>query len=35
MHQDKRFLKCETMGQITFLNLSITLNLDQEQGFYP
>ena len=35
MHQDKRFLKCETMGEITFLNLSITLNLDQEQGFYP
>ena len=35
MHRDDRFLKCKTMGEITFLNLSVTLNLDQEQGFYP
>ena len=35
MHNDPRFLKCKTMGEITFLNLSVTLNLDQEQGFYP
>ena len=27
MHRDDRFLKCKTMGEITFLNLSITLNL--------
>ena len=27
MHRDNRFLKCKTMGEITFLNLSITLNL--------
>jgi hypothetical protein len=35
MHNDLRFLKCKTMGEITFMNLSVTLNLDQEQGFYP
>ena len=35
MYQDERFLKCKTMGEITFLNLSITLKLDSEQGFYP
>lgn len=35
MHQDDQFLKCNTMGEITFLNLSITLNLNKEQGFYP
>jgi hypothetical protein len=35
MHNDSRFLNCKTMGEITFLNLSITLNLNQEQGFYP
>ena len=28
MHQDDRFLKCKSMGEITFLNLSITLNLN-------
>ena len=27
MHREDRFLKCKTMGEITFLNLSITLNL--------
>ena len=33
MHQDPRFLKCKTMGEITFLNLSLTLNLETEKGF--
>lgn len=28
MHQEARFLKCKSMGEITFLNLSITLNLN-------
>jgi hypothetical protein len=28
MHQDPRFLKCNTMGEITFLNLSLTLKID-------
>ena len=27
MHKDPRFLKCKTMGEITFLNLSLTLNI--------
>ncbi|RCL29852.1 MAG: hypothetical protein DBX03_03225 [Puniceicoccaceae bacterium] len=31
MHQDARFLKCKNMGEITFLNLSITLNLAKGQ----
>ena len=35
MYQDERFFECKTMGEITFLNLSITLKLDSEQGFYP
>ena len=28
MHLDNRFLKCKTMGEITFLNLTLTLNLE-------
>ena len=28
MHQDDRFLKCKTMGEITFLNLSLMLKID-------
>ena len=28
MHQDSRFLKCKTMGEITFLNLSLMLKID-------
>ena len=28
MHQDPRFLKCKTMGEITFLNLSLMLKID-------
>ena len=35
MYQDERFLKCKTMGEITFLNISITLKLDADLGFYP
>lgn len=35
MHKDQRFLKCKTMGEITFLNISITLGLDEKLGFYP
>lgn len=35
MHNNYDFLKCKNMGEITFLNLSITLNLDKDIGFYP
>ena len=28
MHKDPRFLKCKTMGEITFLNLSLMLKID-------
>ena len=30
MHQDKRFENCESMGEITFLNIAIVLNLEGE-----
>jgi hypothetical protein len=32
MHQDHRFLKCRTMGEITFLNLSLMLNLGNKKN---
>lgn len=35
MHNDSRFLNCHSMGEITFLNISITLELDPEEGFFP
>ena len=35
MHQDNRFLKCKTMGDLTFLNISLTLNLSDEIDFTP
>lgn len=35
MHQDNRFLKCKTMGDLTFLNISLTLNLSDEMDFAP
>ena len=30
MHQDKRFESCQTMGEITFLNIAIVLDLAEE-----
>jgi len=30
MHKDKRFENCESMGEITFLNIAIVLNLESE-----
>ncbi|MEM8866755.1 MAG: hypothetical protein AAGC73_00665 [Verrucomicrobiota bacterium] len=34
MHQDERFLTCRSMGEITFLNLSVTLGLNADESFY-
>jgi hypothetical protein len=30
LHKDSRFLKCETMGDITFLNIALALDLKEE-----
>ena len=30
MHQDSRFKLCQTMGEITFLNIAIVLGLEGE-----
>lgn len=30
MHKDKRFELCESMGEITFLNIAIVLDLEDE-----
>ena len=30
MHKDKRFESCQTMGEITFLNIAIVLDLAKE-----
>ncbi|MEM7791832.1 MAG: hypothetical protein AAF546_10560 [Verrucomicrobiota bacterium] len=35
MHRDDRFLKCRSMGEITFLNLSLVLDLSSVDAFYP
>ena len=30
LHKDDRFLMCETMGEITFLNIALALDLKDE-----
>ncbi|MGB0792247.1 MAG: hypothetical protein ACPGTR_01700 [Opitutales bacterium] len=35
MHNDHRFLSCNSMGDLTFLNLTVTLGLDEESGYTP
>jgi len=35
MHGDFRFMLCQSMGELTFLNLSVTLGLTAEEGFFP
>ena len=30
MHQDPRFAQCLTMGEVTFLNIAVILDLDDE-----
>ena len=30
MHQDQRFDQCRTMGEITFLNIAVVLDLQNE-----
>lgn len=35
MHGDYRFLLCRSMGEITFLNITITLGLRGEAAYFP
>jgi hypothetical protein len=35
MHKDPRFLLCHSMGEITFLNLTITLGLESKAAYFP
>lgn len=35
MHRDSRFLQCHSMGELTFLNLSVTLGLRGAMAFAP
>ncbi len=35
MHRDHRFYFCHSMGDITFLNLTITLGLTGDRAFLP
>ena len=35
MHSDRRFLLCYSMGEITFLNITITLGLEGAAAYYP
>jgi hypothetical protein len=35
MHNDHRFLFCHSMGEITFLNITITLGLEGDAAYYP
>jgi hypothetical protein len=30
MHKDTRFEKCRTMGELTFLNIAVALDLQDE-----
>ena len=35
MHDDFRFMLCQSMGEITFLNISVTLGLGPDTGYFP
>lgn len=35
MHNDFRFNLCRTMGEITFLNISVTLGLEEDTAYTP
>lgn len=35
MHDDFRFMRCQTMGEITFLNITITLGLSGKAAYFP
>lgn len=35
MHRDSRFLQCHSMGELTFLNLTVTLGLRGAMAFAP
>lgn len=35
MHNDYRFLLCQSMGEITFLNITVTLGLQGNTAYYP
>ena len=35
MHREHRFLLCHSMGEITFLNITITLGLEGAAAYYP
>lgn len=35
MHDDFRFMLCQSMGEITFLNITITLGLKGEAAYFP
>lgn len=34
-HKDSRFLRCRTMGEITFLNVTVTLGLKDDAAYVP
>lgn len=35
MHRDFRFMLCQSMGEITFLNISVTLGLKGPEAYFP
>ena len=35
MHDDYRFMLCQSMGEITFLNITITLGLEGKAAYFP
>ncbi len=35
MHNDFRFMLCQSMGEITFLNITITLGLEGDAAYFP
>jgi len=35
MHNDYRFMLCRSMGEITFLNITITLGLEGKAAYFP
>ncbi|MFT6059883.1 MAG: hypothetical protein ACJAS5_001327 [Lentimonas sp.] len=35
MHNDHRFMLCHSMGEITFLNITLTLGLEGEAAYFP
>jgi hypothetical protein len=35
LHNDHRFMLCHSMGELTFLNITLTLGLEGDAAYFP